>query len=175
MEHPLFQSAREIYCYASFRGEVETGRLMEEAWKSGKRVALPRVRDKGQMDFYYIDSLLELSCGYQGILEPAKDTSRIALPGAKRPSGKAGRRNNAQADSAKSAETLIILPGAAFDREGNRLGYGKGFYDRYLRAHPGCGRIGLAYSVQCMEKIPADPHDFCVEAVITEKGNFMAC
>lgn len=157
VEHPLFQSAREIYCYASFREEAGTGRLMEEAWKAGKRVAVPCVRDEGQMDFYYIDSPLELSCGYQGIPEPAKNALKIALP-------EYGR-----------GDTLMILPGAAFDREGNRLGYGKGFYDRYLRAHPGCPKVGLAYSIQCVEKIPADPHDVRVEAVITEKGNFMAC
>lgn len=155
VEHPLFQSAREIYCYASFREEVKTESLIEEAWKAGKRVAVPRVEEEGKMDFYYIDSLEELSCGYQGIPEPAKDVSKAALP--------------------EAAGTLIILPGAAFDKSGNRIGYGKGFYDRYLNAHPCCRRMGLAYQIQCVESIPAKPHDACVEAVITEKGNYMAC
>ena len=70
-------------------------------------------------------------------------------------------------------DILMILPGAAFDRKGNRIGYGRGFYDRYLQHAPQCRRMGLAYFVQCVEEIPAGPWDIPAEAVITEKGNYV--
>lgn len=165
--HPLFQSAREIYCYASFREEVWTAGLMEEAWNYGKRVAVPRVMDEGKMDFFYIENLEELSPGYYGIPEPAWDASKIALPES---ISEPGMYRGPAADG---SQVLILLPGAAFDKRGNRIGYGKGFYDRYLYRFPKCHRIGLAYSIQCVDEIPAEPLDISVEAVITEKGNYM--
>lgn len=165
--HPLFQSAREIYCYASLPDEVWTAGLMDEAWKLGKRVAVPRVTDEGKMDFFYIESPAELSPGYYGILEPAQDVGRLALP---KSISKSGMHPNS---AIGESQALVLLPGAAFDKKGNRIGYGKGFYDRYLHRFPKCRRIGLAYSIQCVEEIPAEPLDTGVEAVITEKGNYM--
>lgn len=187
--HPFFQNAREIYCYASFRDEVSTAGLMELAWKAGKKVAVPCVTDSLQMEFYYIESLEELRPGYQGILEPEIGLSKKAIPvevsklqGApgqgvthsvsRRVGGFADRRG---LHEKSNSDILMILPGAAFDRMGNRIGYGKGFYDRYLRRFPCCCRMGLAYSAQCVDAIPAESWDIRVETVITEKGNFMSC
>lgn len=168
--HPLFQNAREIYCYASFRDEVSTAGLMELAWQNGKRVAVPRVTEGMRMEFYYIESLTELRPGYQGIPEPeAKRAWKAQLPQAEDREADGGLQNKGTGD------ILVILPGAAFDRSGNRIGYGKGFYDRYLQRFSRCSRMGLAYSVQCVEEIPAQEWDIRAEAVITEKGNFVAC
>lgn len=153
MAHPFFQNAEEIYCYISLYEEVSTFELINSTLKMGKKVAVPKVIVDNFMKFYYIDSLTELKTGYFGILEPEADTAREA-------EGKQG---------------LVLLPGTAFDRSGNRIGYGKGFYDTYLYAHPELHRIALAFSLQCVERIPADPHDIRVEAVITEKGNYMTC
>lgn len=173
-DHPFFQNAREIYCYASFRDEVSTAGLMELAWKAGKRIAVPRVMDSLQMEFYYIESLKELQPGYQGILEPEIDLSKKAIPVevSRKAGGLADRRG---LHEKSNRDILMILPGAAFDRMGNRIGYGKGFYDRYLQRFPGCCRMGLAYSVQCVNEIPAESWDIRVETVITEKGIFMSC
>lgn len=173
-DHPLFQNAREIYCYASFRDEVSTKELMELAWKGGKRVAVPRVTDSLQMEFYYIESLDQLQPGYQGIPEPEAEISKRAMPPGifSEAWGYIGDRGLHEKDN---SDILVVLPGAAFDRAGNRIGYGKGFYDRYLRRFPGCRRMGLAYSVQCVEEILAESWDIRVETVITEKGNFAAC
>lgn len=168
--HPLFQNAREIYCYASFRDEVSTDGLLELAWKAGKKTAVPCVTDSLRMEFYYIESLKELRPGYRGILEPEADMAEKAIPGKE-----TGIRLDEGLSPDEDRDILIILPGAAFDRMGNRIGYGKGFYDRYLQRFPVCRRMGLAYSVQCVEEIPADPWDIRVEAVITEKGNFVSC
>lgn len=180
--HPLFQNAREIYCYASFRDEVSTAGLIELAWQKGKKVAVPRVAEGMRMEFCYIESLTELRPGYQGIPEPAAGISGIqdalGRGAADNISGKAlpvragGREELHEKDG---RDILVILPGAAFDRKGNRIGYGKGFYDRYLQHFHRCRRMGLAYSVQCVEEIPAQAWDICAEAVITEKGNFVTC
>ena len=168
--HPFFQNAREIYCYASFRDEVVTFGLMEQAWRDGKRVAVPRVTDGLRMEFCYIDSFRQLQPGYFGIPEPQEGLCNQAA-GARGLSGAAGRG----LPEAGKDDILMILPGAAFDRRGNRIGYGKGFYDRYLQEFPLCRRMGLAYSVQCVEEIPAQEWDVRAEAVITEKGNFVTC
>lgn len=163
--HPFFQNAREIYCYASFRDEVPTFGLMEQAWKDGKRVAVPRVTDGLRMEFCYIESFRQLRPGYFGIPEPEEAAGNRILP---QTAGK-GLPGTGEDD------ILMILPGAAFDRRGNRIGYGKGFYDRYLQEFPRCRRMGLAYLVQCVEAIPAQEWDVRAEAVITEKGNFVTC
>lgn len=151
--HPLFLRAEEIYCYASFGDEVVTYDLIKTAWKMGKKVAVPRVIVDNFMKFYYIDSLKELKTGHYGIPEPEENIAR----------------------EAEGREVLVILPGVAFDKNGNRIGYGKGFYDAYLGGHPQFHRIGLAFSAQCVEWIPSDSHDIRVEAVITEKGNYVSC
>lgn len=151
--HPLFLCAEEIYCYVSFGDETVTFDLIKQSLKTGKKVAVPRVIVDNFMNFYYIDSLKELKTGHFGILEPEENPVR----------------------KADGQDVLVILPGIAFDRKGNRIGYGKGFYDAYLNEHPEFHRIGLAFSDQCVEWIPADPHDIRVEAVITEKGNYMSC
>ena len=66
-------------------------------------------------------------------------------------------------------DALIILPGAAFDRKGNRLGYGGGFYDTYLAAHPQAGRAAIAFALQIAEDIPSAPHDIRPDIIVTEK------
>lgn len=184
--HPFFQNAREIYCYASFRDEVSTFCLMEEARKAGKRVAVPCVTDGLEMEFCYIESLHDLQPGYCGIPEPDGMQAKKAVPGicaaAVREGGGSGRSEPESSTAAvrglperAGGDILMILPGAAFDRKGNRIGYGKGFYDRYLQYVPQCRRMGLAYSVQCVEDIPAGPWDIPADIVITEKGNYVTC
>lgn len=150
IRHPFFQECDTVCCYVACKGEATLSSLMNAAWAAGKQVAVPKVLTEENMDFFVIHSLQELSAGAFGILEPMCK---------ERPwSAKAEER------------VLVLLPGLAFDREGNRLGYGKGFYDRYLKAHPSYHTIGIAFSVQCMEHIPAQPHDRKAEVLITEKG-----
>ena len=123
----LYQEAEEIFCYASYGSEADTSRIIAESLRLGKRTAVPKVIGERRMEFYYISGMDELSPGYRGIPEPAGTAGTEALPG---------------------RDTLIILPGAVFDRTGNRLGYGGGFYDTYLAAHPQArtisGRISLS-------------------------------
>lgn len=146
--HPLFLCAREIYCYVSYGTEVLTEEILSAAWRCRKKTAVPKVLGTRDMAFYYIRSLEELAPGSWNILEPAGDADTLA----------------------EGNEVLAILPGAAFDKCGKRVGYGKGYYDIYLRKHPGYHRIGIAFAAQCVEAIPAESHDIPVEFVVTERG-----
>lgn len=149
ISHPLYEEAEEIYCYVSFQDEVSTEMLLEHAWKIGKKVAVPKiiVDNFGKyMEFFYIDSREELSIGYYGILEPESEKK------------------------AEGRKVLVIMPGMAFDTNLNRIGYGGGFYDAYLEKHMEYRRMAIAFSVQCVEKIPAEPYDIRPEVLITEEG-----
>ena len=150
IRHSMFGECDTLYCYAAYNEEADTARILKEAWRLGKCTAVPKVVSEGQMEFYEIHSPNELTVGYHGIPEPAADTVRVCPD--------------------EGRNTLIILPGLAFDRNGNRLGYGGGFYDRYLQKYPFCHTIGIAFSAQCIEQIPSETHDCRAETVITEKG-----
>ncbi len=143
-----FRDARSVLFYASFRSEVETPSLIEEALKMGKSVSLPVVDAKaGRLRLFEVKGLEELSPGYMGIPEPK--------------TGKAVGLDEME---------VIVVPGAAFDRQGGRLGYGKGYYDKLLReAKTGCLFLGLAYGEQIVGKVPVEGHDITMDAIITDK------
>lgn len=144
IESDHFREATDLFCYMDFDGEVGTEHMIAEAWRLGKDIWLPRVSG-GEMDFFLVESENELVRGAFGILEP---------------SGKSVR--------APGEDGLVIVPGIAFDREHNRIGYGKGFYDRYLKAHPHLFKLGIAFDIQLVEKIPAEECDCKMDMVVTE-------
>ncbi|MEG0108573.1 MAG: 5-formyltetrahydrofolate cyclo-ligase, partial [Lachnospiraceae bacterium] len=114
-----------------------------DAWKKGKRVGIPKIQNH-TMKFYYISHMQDVEEGKYNILEPT--TKELA--------------NN--------PEALIVMPGVAFDKERNRIGYGGGYYDRYLKLHP-CGQtIALSYEIQCVSHISAEAFDFRPEILVTE-------
>lgn len=136
-------------CYVSYRSEVDTKEFITWCLGQGKMVFVPKVLQESNMAFYRIFGPEDLAAGYQGILEPK------ALP------------ENALSDWLKKAGKEVVslrmlLPGAAFDKKGNRIGYGGGFYDRWLAKAGALGnleRIGLAYRMQVVENFPADSFD----------------
>ena len=140
--HPLYRQARSLYGYLSYNQEVETHALLLQAQRDGKRVAVPKVTGPGEMVFYWLDELTQVAPGYCGIPEP--DGSQPA----------------ADDDTA-----LVLTPGLAFDRQGHRMGYGGGFYDRYLAAHPH-PTIALCYDFQLLPHLDAAAHDIPVDAVL---------
>lgn len=155
LSHPFFQCAELVCCYLSFRDEVDTTELVQTAWSLGKTVAVPRVFAKNRMEFYKITCWEEIGLGYQGIPEPeVQELRRVDL------------------DPEEQRRALMLLPGVVFDRDGNRIGYGKGFYDRYLQRYPHFQKVGLAFSVQCREKILSEAQDVCVDAILTERGDY---
>lgn len=152
IRHALFAAAEHILCYASYQREVETAEFLEYCLSAGKYVYCPRVSGK-DMEFYRIFSTEELETGFHGIPEPPARADLLY----RRTKNMRGR-------------SLIVMPGAVFDRQRHRIGYGGGYYDRYLEKVPGIATAALAFSFQIQEAIPFDGHDICPQVIITEKG-----
>ena len=137
-----YQKARTIYGYLPYNQEVRTWELLEKAMKDGKKVAVPKVCGE-EMRFIYITDLSQVGDGYCGIPEPLEDTP-----------------------IAKEKDALVLMPGLAFDREGHRIGYGGGFYDRFLSAEPAHPTVALCYDFQLVEELPTEEFDIPVDLVI---------
>lgn len=150
--HPVYAACNTCCLYCSFRSEVATGPLLRACLQAGKTVAVPLTLPAvSRLRMVRItDPDRDLEPGYLGIAEPCRElVEKCALD----PAG----------------IDLIILPGAAFDREGQRLGYGGGFYDRFLALEaPRALRVGLGFAVQVVERLPALPHDMPLDLLFTE-------
>ena len=140
---PEFRSAGVVFAYCSVGRECATRGIIENAAKQGKTVALPRSAPQGVMDF--ADSSQGLHLARFGIPEP-----------------EAG-------ETVQWEDALMIMPGVAFDRKGHRVGYGGGFYDRFLEKHKGIKRVAAAFEFQMFEEVPTEPTDISPEIVVTEK------
>ncbi len=144
---PVFVRAKTILLYAPVHREVDTRRIFSAAVHGGKCVAFPKVKGK-TLQARQVKNWKELKKGAFGVLEPNGRAKRV---------------------QAKELD-LVLVPGVAFDRQGHRLGYGKGFYDRFLKQlNPKTATVGLAYAFQVVNKIPRQPHDVKVQRVVTEK------
>jgi 5-formyltetrahydrofolate cyclo-ligase len=143
-----YKKADTLLSYVSLRNEVDTFCLIKSALASGKKVAVPRCVDGEHIiHFYYINSIDELQVGSYGILEPAPDEKKMF----------------------KGNDGLCILPGLSFDRRGTRLGYGGGYYDRFLQKFKGV-TAGLCFS-PALSKIdlPTGYFDVPVKIIVTDK------
>ena len=138
-----YRRCETLFCYVSFRNEVDTHCIIEQALADGKKVAVPRV-EGSDMHFYSIASLAELRKSSYGILEPGEGARR-AVP---------------------ENGDLMLVPAAAFDTCGYRIGYGGGYYDKYLDGYPDLHTIGLAYDFQMLDRLPIDDYDRSVTEVI---------
>jgi 5-formyltetrahydrofolate cyclo-ligase len=142
---PEFKSARIVLFFASFRSEVDTGPMIRRALTFGKRVVLPKVKG-AELELYEIaDWDKDVSPGAWGIPEPHEN----------RPVG-------------LDEIDLILVPGAAFDGQGNRLGYGAGFYDKLLSAFTK-PTAALAFEAQIVPWVPAELHDIPIDKIVTER------
>lgn len=145
---PVFQRARTFHTYVALPFEVDTHELIRRLLSRGQQVAVPKVERDNALHQFFITDLSALQAGVLGILEPVPEMSR--------------RATLAQFD-------LIIVPGLAFDHAGNRLGAGKGYYDRFL-AQVTAPKIALAFAFQIVENIPIAEHDQRVDMIVTEEG-----
>ena len=147
---PEFIAAKVVFFYASFRSEVKTLNMIGESLKIGKRVALPSVdKRRHRLMLYEIKDINELSPGYMGIPEPSLFDGRLV---------------------SLDKIDLVIIPGAAFDNSGNRLGYGGGYYDILLSENKRkVPIIALAYKEQLVDSIPSEKHDVKVDMIVTDK------
>lgn len=138
----LYQNAHTIYGYLPYNQEVRTVPMLEQALRDGKRVAVPKVYGE-EMKFIYLDDLTKVEKGYAGIPEPIADEP-----------------------IADDATALVLMPGLAFDREGHRIGYGGGFYDKFLASEPNHPTLALCYAFQMQERLETDDFDIPVDCVL---------
>ena len=140
--HQWFYRSDCLLIFASYGSEIDTSEIISEALRTGKRVYLPRVEGL-EMQFYRIYSLEELTEGYRGIPEPDGTSERYLY-------------SENVAD-----HTLMIMPGVAFDPYRHRIGYGKGFYDRFLEGKEALSlrTIAVGFWCQMVEEIPQEEKD----------------
>ena len=144
-----YLSCKILFLYAGFNSEVSTDEIFYRAISDGKTVAYPVCDDAdGKMTFYSVKSKSQLKSGMYGIKEPDKSYTEIITP---------------------SEHSLIIVPALCFDLKGNRLGYGKGYYDRYLELYP-CKSVGLAFEECVIESLPTEEFDKMIDILITDKN-----
>ncbi len=136
-----------LMIFLSFGSEVNTDRIIRWAWKRRKRVVVPLCKpETREMTVYPIETFDDLEAGYFGIREPKRDLRQPA---------------------AKKDIDLVVVPAVAFDRRGYRVGYGGGYYDRFL-ADLDVLKIGLAFSCQLIPEAPVDKYDRAVDGIVTE-------
>lgn len=142
-----YRVSRQILVYVSTPIEVDTHRIITQALADGKRVAVPRcVPDTRNMEFYYIESMDDLSPGSFGVLEPQADPARLV---------------------SDFSYAMCLIPAFSYDFSGYRLGYGKGYYDRFLAGFDG-HMIGLCYSSCVRRSLPHGRFDRSVQLLVTE-------
>ncbi len=137
-----YQNAKTIYGYLPYNQEVRTVPILEHALKDGKQVAVPKVYGD-EMKFLYVTDLTQVEKGYAGIPEPIADEP-----------------------VAQDKTALVLMPGLAFDPQGHRIGYGGGFYDKFLAAEPAHPTLALCYEFQMLPELETEEHDVPVDFVI---------
>lgn len=139
---PAYQAASTIYGYLPYNQEVRTIPMLQRALDEGKRVAVPKVYGE-EMRFIYLEDLTQVSKGYAGIPEPIAD-----------------------APVADDKRALVLMPGLAFDPQGHRIGYGGGFYDRFLAQEPHHPTLALCYEFQMQAHLDTEEFDIPVDTVL---------
>lgn len=140
-----WQQAKTIGITISIPPEISTYSIIELAWQEGKKVAVPKCYPKEKtMEFKFISSFDQLESVYSGLLEPVNGTETTAV----------------------NEMDLIIVPGLAFTKEGHRLGFGGGYYDRFLTTYKG-NTLALAFPFQLVDDLPMEMHDIPVQKIIT--------
>ena len=142
----LYKNAKTVYGYLPYNQEVRTVPMLQQALQDGKRVAVPKVYGD-EMKFIYMTDLSLVEAGYASIPEPVADEPVADDPTA-----------------------LVLMPGLAFDPQGHRIGYGGGFYDKFLASEPNHPTVALCYGFQMLEALETQAHDVPVDLVLWSKN-----
>jgi 5-formyltetrahydrofolate cyclo-ligase len=150
---PQYARARTLMLYLAVRSEVRTRWFVPTAWAAGKRVVVPYC-ESGDIQLFQLNSFDELLPAAMGVLEPKPELRHCP---------------DRKVDPAEL--DLIVAPGLAFDRRGGRLGYGKGYYDRFLHQIRGdATKLAVCFQCQLFPEIPVLPHDIRMDLVVTENA-----
>ena len=141
-ETPQYREARSIYGYLPYNQEVRTTAMLAQAQADGKRVAVPKCYGD-EMRFIWLDDLAQVSPGYAGIPEPIAD-----------------------GPTADDKTALVLMPGLAFDPQGHRIGYGGGFYDKFLAQEPDHPTLALCFDFQMLDHLETEAYDIPVDCVL---------
>lgn len=141
-ETAQYKEAKTIYGYLPYNQEVRTVPILQKALADGKKVAVPKVYGE-EMRFIYMTDLTQVENGYAGIPEPVAD-----------------------GPVADDTHALVLMPGLAFDPEGHRIGYGGGFYDRFLAQEPEHPTVALCYEFQMLPNLETEEFDIPVDCVL---------
>ena len=144
-----YEHSDTVLLYYSINSEVDTTGLIDVILKSNKRLALPVCRENGEMHFRYISSREDLTKGFFSAPEPKKDCEEYT----------------------SARHPICVIPAIAFDKQGYRLGYGKGYYDRYL-TDPSIVKVGFVYDELFVDTLPRGRFDIACDLVITPRGVF---
>lgn len=142
LQSDAYRHCRTLYGYLPYNQEVRTVPILEQALADGKQVAVPKVYGD-EMKFLYLTDLSQVEKGYAGIPEPIADEPE-----------------------AKDPTALVLMPGLAFDPQGHRIGYGGGFYDKFLSREPEHPTLALCYEFQIVEHLETEEFDIPVDTVI---------
>ena len=137
-----YKNAKTIYGYLPYNQEVRTVPMLEQALRDGKRVAVPKCYGD-EMRFIFLEDLTKVEKGYANIPEPIED-----------------------GPIADDETALVLMPGLAFDPQGHRIGYGGGFYDKFLSAEPNHPTLALCYEFQMLPHLETEAHDIPVDYVL---------
>ena len=148
----IYKNAKSIFIYVSYSSEVDTIEIINDALALNKEVYVPKIyKDKEEMEAVRIHNLDNMIVDEWGILEPAYVDKNLI-----------GDKFD-----------LIIMPGVAFDMKGNRIGYGGGYYDKYIDKYEGEVKLlALAFNIQIINNIESEPHDIKMDYIITEWDNY---
>lgn len=147
---PIYQKCATVMFYLAMPDEVQTECLIIAALNQGKRVCVPLLGEKyGEMSAAEITSLDDLLIGKYGLKMPDPAKTELISP---------------------EFIDLVIVPGVAFDRKGNRLGLGAGYYDRFLYESIHSVSVGMTYEFQIVDNLPCEEHDIKMQYLISEKG-----
>lgn len=152
---PFYKNAKTIMCFVSFGSEIDTHEFIKTAIEDGKRLVVPiTVPETKELRLSHLHDLSELEVGFFNILTPKEEFIRDVDP---------------------SQVDMIIVPGAVFDREGYRIGFGGGYYDRFLsKIDKSVPKIAIAFDFQILDKVPREDYDIPVDYIVTEK-EFIKC
>ncbi len=137
-----YKQAKTIYGYLPYNQEVRTVPMLQKALEDGKKVAVPKCYGD-EMRFIYLEDLSQVEMGYCGIPEPVAD-----------------------GPVAQDKTALVLMPGLAFDKEGHRIGYGGGFYDKFLAQEPEHPTLALCYAFQMVDCLETEEFDIPVDTVL---------